>query len=158
MMGARMRAADLPPGWRRATPTENSVTGHSRRAERYVAPNGDNVSRRQVENVVARQAGWDSWSEYQRVAQTRTFRKQLGIAVEGKGLKDTPASYRRQAGVTSDFSTAYQRFREEGDIEGRWEQSHSRSPGGAWADLQIAQGIRDEGASYDIGDTPGGKK
>lgn len=153
-----MRASDLPPGWRRATPLENAATGHTRRAERYVAPNGDNVSRRQVENVVARQHGWDSWSEYQRVAQSRTFRKQLGVAVEGKGLPDKPISYRRTAGVTSDFSTAYQRFREEGDIEGRWSESHSTSPNSPWAQMQVAQGIRDQSARYDIGDTPGGKK
>lgn len=152
-----MRAADLPPGWRRATPTENKASGVSRRAERYIAPNGDSVSRRQAENVVARRAGWDSWSEYQRVAQTRTYRRQLAIAVEGKGLEDKPSSYRRLAGPSTDLSTSYQRFREEGDIEGRWAESHSTSPGSPWADLQIAQGIRDEGAQYDIGDTPGGK-
>lgn len=132
--------------------------GVSRRAERYVAPNGDNVSRRQAENVVARQAGWDSWSEYQRVARSRTFRKQLEIGVEGQGLPDTPRSYRELAGPTTEFSTAYQRFREEGDIDGRWSETHSRSPNSPWAQMQVAQGIRDENARYDIGDTPGGKK
>lgn len=152
-----MRARDLPSGWRRATPAENSATGHTRRAERYVAPNGDNVSRRQVENIVAREAGWDSWSEYQRVAQTRTFRTQLGIGVEGNNLPDKPSSYRNLAGPSTDFSVAYQRFREEGDLGGRWADSHDMGPDSPWADLQIAEGIRDEGAEYDIGDTPGGE-
>jgi hypothetical protein len=111
-----------------------------------------------VENVVARENGWDSWSEYQRTAQTRTYRKQLEIAVEGKGLPDTPASYRREAGVTSDFTQAYKRFTDEGDIDqGPWSDTHSRDPDSPWAELQIAQGIRDEDASYAIGDTPGGK-
>lgn len=153
-----MRASDLPLGWRRATPSENRAMGVSRRAERYIAPNGDNVSRRQAENVVARQAGWDSWSEYQRVARSRTFRKQLEIGVEGQGLPDEPRSYRKLAGPTTDFSTAYQKFREEGDLEGRWAETHSRSPNSPWAQMQVAQGIRDENARYDIGDTPGGKK
>lgn len=153
-----MRASDLPAGWRRATQSENLRSGHTRRAERYVAPNGDNVSRRTAENVVARGAGWDSWSEYQRVAQSRTYRKQLGIAVEGKGLPDRPSSYRREAGPTTDYSQAYARFRQEGDIEGQWSETHSRSPQSPWAQMQVAQGIRDQDARYDIGDTPGGKK
>lgn len=62
------------------------------------------------------------------------------------------------AGPTSDFSEAYAKFQAEGDIEGRWAETHSRSPNSPWAQMQIAQGIRDEDARYDIGDTPGGKK
>lgn len=153
-----MRASDLPRGWRRATKEENQATGHSRRSERYIAPNGDNVSRRTVENIVARANGWDSWSEYQRVAQTRTYRKQLGIAVEGRGLADRPRSYQRLSGPSTDFSRAYAQFIQEGDIEGQWSDSHSRTPDSPWARMQVAQGIRDQDARYDIGDTPGGKK
>jgi hypothetical protein len=153
-----IRKSDLPSGWRRLTPQENKSLGVSRRAEKYRAPNGDVVSRRQVENIVARQKGWDSWSEYQRTAQTRTYRRQLRIAVEGKGLPDRPSSFRREAGISTDFSTAYRDFMEEGDLEGRWVETHSTGPDSAWADLQIAQGIRDEGAEYDIGDTPGGEQ
>jgi hypothetical protein len=150
-----MRASDLPTGWKRLTPKEHRALGLSRRAERYRAPNGDVVSRRQVENVIARQKGWDSWSEYQRTAQTRTFQKQLSKAVVGKDLPDKPSSYRRLAGISSPFSVAYRDFMEEGDTAGRWQDTHSTGPDSAWAHLQIAQGMRDEDAEYDIGDTPG---
>lgn len=106
---------------------------------------------------MARRAGWDSWSEYQRTARTRTFRQQLRIAVESQGYEDQPRSYRRLAGASSKFSSAYAAFIEEGDTEGPWSESHSQGPDSAWADLQIAQGLRQEGAEYDIGDTPGGE-
>lgn len=148
------RASELPVGWRRLSPSENRARGFNRRAERYLAPDGRDVSRRQAENVIARQAGWDSWSEYQRAAQTRTYRKQLEVGVEGLGLPDRPSSYRRLAGPRSRISQAYKRFMDEGSMEGRWSESHSTAPGSPWAQMLEAEGVRDENATYEVGDTP----
>ncbi len=140
-----MRASELPRGYSR-------IPG---RAERYRTPNGETVSRRQIENIAARKAGWSSWSEYQRVAQTRTYRNQLEMAVKGNGLPDTVKSYRTQAGYNSPFSRAYARFIKEGPVSnGHWTSNHSTSPDGPLAQLLVVQGYRDEDATYDVGETP----
>lgn len=127
------RGRPLLPGFQR-------VPG---RAERYTTPGGGTISRRQYENQLARSAGWSSWSEYQRVARTQDYRRNLRIMSEERDI--TP---RQAAGATSEFSHAYAEFRQAGAYKG------SKAPTGAWAQLQVTQGLRQPDANWDIGDTP----
>lgn len=125
------------PGWTRL--------GGS--AERFRNPEGRVVSRRQYENERAKQAGWSSWSEYQRTRKTPQFQRAIKDAID-KGAIRT----RRDVGPTADISRKWNDVLE----ARRNDAPNLYDPDGPLADYLIYIGRRQPDDWWDVGDTPSG--
>lgn len=125
------------PGWKRL--------GGS--AERYRAPSGEVVSRRQYENVRARQSGWRSWSEYQRTRKSPQFKR----AVEDAIAKGT-VTHKRDVGPNAPISQKWNAV-----LKARADDAPNLyDPDGPLADYLIYIGRREPDDWWDVGDTPSG--
>jgi hypothetical protein len=103
---------------------------------------GEIVSYRQYRNAQATQAGFSSYSEYQRVLKNdRELQGALQTAVRfGDKAPDIHSSIMRHYGAVT----------QERKIYGK----PSTRAGGALARFLVDLGLRDEDALYDVGDTP----
>lgn len=108
------------------------------KANRYQAPSGETISRRQYENLRFQKEGWKSWSEYQRTAKTKEYRRFVGNAKD-ENIERNPKA------PGSEFNQRYLAARDSG-----W----SKDPDGDFADFLVWLGVRRPDATHDVGDTP----
>ena len=128
-------ARPLLPGWSRAA-------GSGRR-ERYVSPTGEEVSRRQYENARAREAGFQSWSHYQRIAGARRHGARRYQRFASIYADKTGQSLKRVRGPSSDFTGMY--FATDfNDV----------SPDGSLSHFLVKMGLREPETSYPVGSSP----
>lgn len=125
----------LPPGWKRDK--------SSGRAERYISPTGEIVSRRQMENARARESGFKSWSHYQRIAGARGHGARRYQYFAEQYADETGQSLRNIRGPRSRFTEAY--------FSVNWRDTN---PNGSLARFLVMVGKRMPNASYAVGDTP----
>lgn len=143
-------------------PGYKKVPGSSRR---YVTPSGQEISRRQYENIRFQKAGWHSWSEYQRVAKTPEYRRFVKAA---ETYEKTDRSWPRQKRKHWDFEE-YLRRGSRGPSRTGYKNPDSEfneaflkayrsdfdpSVGGPFEEFLIDIGLREPGMQFDIGDTP----
>lgn len=120
-----------------------AISGYSKlpgKASRYRTPEGTTISRRQYENLRFRKAGWRNWSDYQRTAKTRDYRRWVEAAA-----KEHNVSARKFKNPDSHFNQLYLDAR-----NADWDHTAD----GSFADLLTYLGLRQPDASYDVGDTP----
>lgn len=110
------------------------------KASRYRTPDGGEISRRQYENIRFRKAGWGSWSEYQRTAKTKEYRRFVTAAADEKGV-----SPRTLKNPESDFNQLY--------LEAK-RDDWKNDPEGPFADFLVFIGVRAPDADYNVGETP----
>ena len=109
-------------------------------SERYIRlSDGEEISRRQYENERFKQAGWDSWSEYQRHAREEQFQRWVVAERQEHG-----GSWREIVSPNSRFSRDYAAALHSG-----W----SKKAHGPFAKLLENLGLRTHGANWDVGET-----
>ena len=117
-------------GWKRLSGT----------AERYKNPKGETVSRRQYDNARARQAGYSSYSAFQREKKSSSFKRYLGAAASSRDDFNRSEITLGRGG----FIDKYNEARREG-----WETD----PDSDFADFLAYTGLREPDWEWDIGDT-----
>jgi hypothetical protein len=125
-----------PTGWRLVKGGPGARTPNTQRA---IDPQGNNVSYGQYLNAQARQSGFSSHSDYRKQAgKVRAFRNYE---------KTTPGAKERLA-----LGSPLLRELKELIIDNP--TNPDVSPGGRLASLLEALGWREQGATYNVGDTP----
>lgn len=108
---------------------------------------GKTISRRQYENLRAREAGWGSWSEYQREARTDDWLRWRGIAAHEAGVKP------KKLGMRSEFSKKYLKMKvaRNGGVH---VAPDLYDPDGPLAEFLVYLGLRKPDDEWMVGDTP----
>lgn len=102
---------------------------------------GETVSRRQFRNEYYRASGWDSYSEYERVASTKRYK-----FFSREAITEHDVTRRDVRAPDSEFNQLYL---------DSLRQDFPTSPRGPFAEFLEYIGLRDDGAEYDVGDSPG---
>jgi hypothetical protein len=115
------------------------LPGSARRFEN--TETGETLSRRQYENIRAREYGFDSWSQYQNLGRDQTYKRWLDMHAERHGISIAEARK-----MDSDFNEKYTAAQ-----NSDW----STNADGDFADLLVDIGEREDDWEWDVGDTPG---
>lgn len=118
-------------------------------SERYLSPEGEEVSRRQYDNLRAEAEGWGSRSAYERRYEDPTYLWATKRLAQEQGKR---ASQIDRMG--SEANKKLLKAKRTG-----WGKSkEGRSPRGPMAKLLVEMGMRDPSATYAVGDTDGRRK
>lgn len=109
------------------------------KANRYRTPSGDEISRRQYENLRFQKLGYSSWSEYQREAKSKEFKRFAAAAA------DEHETNARKIKTDPEFTELYLAAK-----RSDWQND----PEGPFADFLVYIGLRRPDADYNVGDTP----
>lgn len=112
------------------------------RGERYLDPEGREISKRQYRNIQLKEEGWRSLAEKERVSRSPRFKEFRKRAADASDIPESELSSHR-----SDFAQTYAAY---------MRNPNDRSPDSPLARLLVAMGLRDSDADYDVGDTPKG--
>lgn len=118
------------PGWKRV-------------GNRYIDPDGSEVSRRSYDNARYREAGWSSKSQYDRVRKSPEYERMRGDFASKQGVS------KRILGPTSDFAARFNRFMELKELD-EWE---FRDPEGEAAEFLVDLGDREDDWEWEVGKT-----
>lgn len=119
------------------------------RGERYLTPDGREISKRQYRNIVAKRSGWKSLSHKERATQKWAARTPIDRA-HAEQFKERRDRYaERQKLSKAQASRALAALYDEAESE-----SWDRSSDGALARILALAGLRPEDADYNVGDTP----
>ena len=130
----------MPNGWR---PLPRSDPRYSPTKRLYLSPSNEVTSRRQYDNARLQGEGWESKSDFDRrytLRRNRGYDRWLEAASENL---DIPRS--ELAKADSDFNAAFLAARDDG---------FSKNAHGTFAEFLEFIGVRQEGADYDVGDSP----
>ena len=130
----------MPEGWR---PLPRSHPKYSPTKRLYLDPQNRIVSRRAYDNARLQSLGWESKADFD---SRFTARKDRGYnrwaEVAAENLDIDLAELTRADG---EFNAMFLAARDDG-----W----SNDPDGTFADFLVYIGLRQQGAEYDIGDSP----
>lgn len=139
-----------PKGYRRLSPRELEARGLKPRSRGVLAPTGEVISRRQFENLRIRKAGtlsgWDSWSQFQAARNSPVYKYDMELAL--KRHPDVTAKDMRK--IDSEFNVL---FSEAKHFWNKRKSPEYRDPNGPVANFLVYLGLRDENATYDVGET-----
>lgn len=131
-------------GWRRVSESGRQGSGRrGRPVERFISPDGREVSRRAYDNARARAAGFKNMSEYERIAASPKFRN---FARRYRDNKHPDRRIDAVTGVGSRFTRMY--------VKGPLRAPRGRSPRGPMARFLVFIGQREPNAQYPVGGTP----
>lgn len=118
-------------------------------SERYLTPDGREISRRQYENEKKALMGWRNWYDYQYTVTSDKRYRHFLTTTSGTDFSKRKSLKK----ANSDFNALYLKARKE--TQGKFgAHKKGRDPKGAFAQLLIATGLRDSRATYDVGETP----
>lgn len=129
--------AKLRPGWTRVSGT----------AERFISPEGEEVSRRQYDNLRARELGWQSRSEYERRFEDPTYLWAWNTYRHNQKMTITRARQLDRMGQPLDRELLAAKR------TGWGKTKAGRDPNGPMSKLLVDMGIRDPFAEYAVGET-----
>lgn len=135
--------ADHQAGYRRATRAEAEQAGYTAKSRAMVGPRGGVMSRRQYENIrTVLNTGYPSWSAWQREREQPSYQRFLARYADA--TDNTRAQGRS---INSEFNRSYAAWRYSSP-------GAKKNPTGPFAKFLVLVGLRDEDATYDVGDTP----
>lgn len=150
----------MASAYRKLTPAQLEAAGYSRNSERYSAPETDprgkmlngvyTISRRQAEQENYTKAGWRSRSDYERRFDVHSRRGRKYAFLREETLKNREVGKRTVDKPDSKFNRLYLNARRYNFDAGR----KVRGPNSHMAKLLAYVGLRDPGATYNVGDTP----
>lgn len=121
-------------------------------SERYLSPDGREVSRRQYDNERAKAEGWDNRSQFERRYDDKTYLWAFNRYRQGQKIQITEARrLDRMGGELNKKLRAAQRT-------GWGKTQAGRDPRGPMSKLLVDMGLRDPSATYAVGNTDGGKR
>jgi len=121
-------------------------------SERYVSPDGHEVSRRQYDNERAKEQGWSNRSEYERRYEDKNYL--WALRQYQRANKMTISQARAADRLGGDLNKKLRAAKATG-----WGKTQAgRDPRGPMSKLLVDMGMRDPSATYAVGDTDGGKR